>query len=44
MKTTKDNKKKITLRMVMKYFIKKSKPYKRLILLSIIGSIIVSLT
>ena len=33
---------KITLRMVIKYFLKKSKPYKWLLMLSILGSIIVA--
>ena len=42
MTTIKDNKNKITLRMVVKYFLKKSKPYKWLIILSLIWSIIIA--
>ena len=40
---TQENEKKVTLWMVIKYFLKKSKPYKRLLLVSIIGSITVAL-
>ena len=43
MNEKKDKNNKVTLRMVIKYFIKKSKPYKWLILLSLIWSIIVAL-
>ena len=42
MTTIENNKNKITLRMVVKYFIKKSKPYKWLILLSLLWSIIIA--
>ena len=42
MTTAENNENKITLRMVVKYFIKKSKPYKWLILLSLLGSIIIA--
>lgn len=42
MTTIKDKKNKITLRMVVKYFLKKSKPYKWLIILSLIWSIIIA--
>ena len=42
MTTIKDKKNKITLRMVVKYFSKKSKPYKWLIILSLIWSIIIA--
>ena len=42
MTTVENNENKITLRMVIKYFIKKSKPYKRLILLSLLWSIIIA--
>ena len=42
MTTIKDKKNKITLRMVVKYFLKKSKPYKWLILLSLLWSIIIA--
>ena len=42
MTTTKNDEKKVTLRMVIKYFIKKSKPYKWLILLSLLWSIIIA--
>jgi len=38
----KNRENKITLRMVIKYFLKKSKPYKWLLMLSILGSIIVA--
>jgi hypothetical protein len=37
-----ENKNKITMRMVVKYFVEKSKPYKWLVLLSIVGMLIVS--
>jgi hypothetical protein len=40
---TKKNEKKVTLWMVIKYFLRKSKPYKWLLLLSILGTIIVAL-
>ena len=40
---SKNKEKKVTLWMVIKYFLKKSKPYKWLLLLSILGSIIVAL-
>ncbi|MBO7504837.1 hypothetical protein J6T66_01425 [bacterium] len=43
MTTNDKNEKKVTLRMVIKYFIKKSKPYKWLLLLSFLGSIIIAL-
>lgn len=39
---TQENENKVTLRMVIKYFLKKSKPYKWLLLLSIFGSITVA--
>ena len=39
----KEKKNKVTLWMVIKYFLKKSKPYKWLLLLSILGSVIVAL-
>ena len=42
MTTVKSNENKITLRMVMKYFIKKSKPYKWLILLSLLWCLIIA--
>ena len=42
MTTIENNKNKITLRMVVKYFIKKSRPYKWLILLSLLWSIIIA--
>ena len=42
MATTDNRENKITLRMVVKYFIKKSKPYKWLILLSLLWSIIIA--
>ena len=40
---TRNNEKKVTLWMVIKYFMKKSKPYKRLILISILGRIIITI-
>ena len=43
MKMAEEKKTKVTLWMVIKYFLKKSKPYKRLILLSLLGSILVAL-
>lgn len=39
---TQENENKVTLRMVIRYFLKKSKPYKWLLLLSIFGSITVA--
>lgn len=42
MTSIENNNNKITLRMVVKYFIKKSKPYKWLILLSLLWSIIIA--
>ena len=42
MTTIKKDENKVTLRMVMKYFIKKSKPYKRLILLSLLWCLIIA--
>ena len=42
MTTVKNSENKITLRMVVKYFMKKSKPYKWLILLSLLWSIIIA--
>ena len=39
---TQENENKVTLRMVIKYFLKKSKPYKWLLFLSIFGSITVA--
>ena len=39
---TQENENKVTLRMVIKYFLKKSKPYKWFLLLSIFGSITVA--
>ncbi len=42
MTTIENNKNKIILRMVIKYFIKKSKPYKWLIFLSLLWSIIIA--
>ena len=42
MTTIKKDENKVTLRMVMKYFIKKSKPYKRFILLSLLGCLIIA--
>ena len=42
MTTINNEKNKITLRMVVKYFIKKSKPYKWLVFLSLLGSIIIA--
>ena len=42
MTTTNNHENKVTLRMVVKYFIKKSKPYKWLILLSLLWSIIIA--
>ena len=42
MTTIKNDENKVTLRMVVKYFIKKSKPYKWLILLSLLWSIIIA--
>ena len=43
MKMAQENKKKVTLWMVIKYFMEKSKPYKRLIFLSILGRIIITI-
>lgn len=42
MTNIKSEENKITLRMVIKYFLKKSKPYKWLLLLSLLGSLIVA--
>ncbi len=42
MTTIENNENKITLRMVIKYFIKKSKPYKWLVFLSLLWSILVA--
>jgi len=42
MTVIKNNKKKVTLRMVVKYFLKKSKPYKWLIILSLVWSLIIA--
>ena len=42
MTTVENNENKITLRMVIKYFLKKSKPYKWLILLSLLWSITIA--
>lgn len=39
---TQENENKVTLRMVIKYFLKKSKPYKWFLLLSILGRLIVT--
>ena len=39
----KKKEKKVTLWMVIKYFMKKSKPYKRLIFISILGRIIITI-
>jgi len=43
MTTIENNENKITLRMVVKYFIKKSMKYKRFVLLNIIGMLLISL-
>jgi len=39
---TQENEKKVTLWMVIKYFLKKSKPYKRFIFISILGRLIIT--